>query len=259
MEGCIFALSLACTDYQWLEIIPTTCSLLIKRISKAGYQLCHQTSTPGLWKHGWSPITFTVSVDKLKIKVKGAKHTKHITRSPKKYYKVTVDWKGINTFSINLPFDYENSVLNTSVPGFVERSLNKYQHPTPATPQQVQTKATPINYGARRHVPRSNDNLPTLPQKCIEKVQFIVGTFMWYSCDIDTNMVQTPSSITRHQAKATQQLHTEVEQFLDDCGTRPDTMVRYHVWDKIIALHSAVSHLSEITSKGRGAGHFHID
>ena len=68
-------------------------------------------------------------------------------------------------------------------------------------------------------------------------------------------MAQALSSIAGRQAKATKQLKDEVHKFLDYCATYPDAIVRYHASDMILALHSYASHLSEVGSKSRAAGH----
>ena len=93
----------------------------------------------------------------------------------KKYYKVTVDWKGSKYVGISLGWDYVNRVLHTSVPGFVKKSLNKYQHPIPAKPQHAPAKATPINYGAKTQEPTPEDTSPILSPEGIRKIQDIVG------------------------------------------------------------------------------------
>ena len=66
--------------------------LLKKRLAKAGY---HPTQfTPVLWKHVWIPITFTLVVGNFGIKVEGNNHANHLVFTLKKYYDITVDWRG---------------------------------------------------------------------------------------------------------------------------------------------------------------------
>ena len=168
------------------------------------------------------------------------------------------DWKGSKYVGISLGWDYVNRVLHTSVPGFVKKSLNKYQHPILAKPQHTPAKATPINYGAKTQEPTPKETLPILSPEGIRKIQDIVGTFAWYSSATDPTMAQTLSSIAGRQTKTTQQLQTEVTQFMDYCATHPDATVRFHASDMIIALHSDASHLSEPGSKSRAAGHFYL-
>ena len=66
--------------------------LLKKGLSKAGH---HPTQfTSGIWKHVWIPITFTLVVDEFGIKVEGNNHPNYLVSTLKKYYDITVDWKG---------------------------------------------------------------------------------------------------------------------------------------------------------------------
>lgn len=52
--------------------------LLIKRMRTAGYHPCR--FTPGLWRHMWRPVTFTLVVDNFGIKFKGEEHTTHLKK-----------------------------------------------------------------------------------------------------------------------------------------------------------------------------------
>eukprot|EP00956_Cyclotella_meneghiniana_P020333 scaffold35676_cov69-Cyclotella_meneghiniana.AAC.2 len=63
-----------------------------KRLDKEGYYQCQYT--PGLWRHKWRPITFSLVVDDFGIKTIGLSHAKHLKQVLEKYYEVTVDWKG---------------------------------------------------------------------------------------------------------------------------------------------------------------------
>ena len=71
-------------------------------------------------------------------------------------------------------------------------------------------------------------------------------------------MGKTLSSIAGRQAKATEKLKTEVNQFLDYCHTHPDARVRYLASDMILALHSDGSYNSEPNSKSRAGGHYYL-
>ena len=134
-------------------------------------------------------------VDDFGIKFVGDEHTNHLKKTLEKHYKITVDWKGSKYVGISLNWDYKTRVLHTSVPDFVKKSLNKYQHPTPSKPQHAPTKATPINYGAKVQAPTPDDETPLLTPEGIRQVQDIVGTFAWYSRATDPTMAQTLSSI----------------------------------------------------------------
>ena len=56
--------------------------LLRKRLATCGYFEC--THTPGLWRHIWRPVTFTLVVDDFGVKLIGIEQLKHIIASLKK-------------------------------------------------------------------------------------------------------------------------------------------------------------------------------
>ena len=230
--------------------------LLVKRMRAYGYHPCQ--FTPGLWRHVWRPIAFTLVVDDFGIKFVGDEHAHHLKRSLERHYDITVDWDGSKYVGISLKWDYEARTLETSVPGFVKKSLGKFQHPVPTKPQHAPAKAAPVEYGLKVQKKTPEDTSPELSPEGIKKIQDIVGTFAWYSRATDPTMAQTLSSIASRQSKATTQLKNEVNQFLDYCATHPDAIVRYKASDMILALHSDASHLSEPLSKSRAAGHFYL-
>lgn len=230
--------------------------LLVKRMRKGGYHPCQ--FTPGLWRHVWRPVTFTLVVDDFGIKFQGDEHANHLKTTLEQWYDVTVDWKGSKYVGINLQWNYKERTLHTSVPGYVKKSLLTFGHPMPVKPQHAPAKAEPIQYGVKKQVSKPKDTTPQLTPEGIKNVQKVVGTLGWYSRATDPTMEKTLSSIASRQSKATQQLRKEVEWFLDYCATHPDAMVRYHASDMILSLHSDGSYQSEPDSKSRAAGHFYL-
>ena len=101
--------------------------LLKKRLNKAGY---HPTQfIPGLWKHVWRPITFTLVVDDFGIKVKGNNHANHLVSTMKNHYDITFNWKGELFFGIKLKWDYDKRTLDTHIPNFVPKAYTSTNTP----------------------------------------------------------------------------------------------------------------------------------
>ena len=230
--------------------------LLQARLKEAGYHQCQ--FTPGLYKHAWRPITFTLVVDDFGVKFVGEQHANHLKKTLEHHYDITVDWTGSKYVGISLKWDYENRTLDTSVPGFVNKTLHKLHHPKPSKPQHAPAKATPIKYGSKVQTATPADNSPVLSDKEIKRIQEAVGAFAWYSRSTDPTMAKVLSSIAARQATATEQVKAELHQFLDYCSTHPDSKVRYIASDMTLALHSDASHLSEPHSKSRAGGHFYL-
>ena len=74
--------------------------LLVKRMRDDGYYPCQ--FTPGLWRHVWRPITFTLVVDDFGIKFVGEEHANHLKQSLEQHYDVTIDWDGGKDVGISL-------------------------------------------------------------------------------------------------------------------------------------------------------------
>ena len=65
--------------------------LLEKRLNKNGYK--QSKLVPGLWKHDWWPIQFTLVVDDFGVKYVGKEHALHLKATLEEHYKVTNDWE----------------------------------------------------------------------------------------------------------------------------------------------------------------------
>jgi hypothetical protein len=66
--------------------------LLKKRLNKHGYY--QSPITPGLWRHEFHLISFTLCIDNFGIKYIGREHVEHLSGIPKEHYKCSQDWSG---------------------------------------------------------------------------------------------------------------------------------------------------------------------
>ena len=71
---------------------------------KAGYYIT--LFTPGLRRHVWRPITFTLVVDDFGVNFKVDAHANHLVKTLKKDYDVNLDCKGELYVGIKLDWDY---------------------------------------------------------------------------------------------------------------------------------------------------------
>ena len=79
--------------------------LLEKRLNKRDYQ--HSKLVPGLWKHNWRPIQFTLVVENFVVKYVGKEHALHLKQTLEENYKVTTEWDGTRYTGITLDWDYK--------------------------------------------------------------------------------------------------------------------------------------------------------
>ena len=66
--------------------------LLAKRLKEHGYS--QSKTTPGLWKHEWRPIAFSLVVDDFGVKYVGEEHAQHLFQTIKKYYECSIETEG---------------------------------------------------------------------------------------------------------------------------------------------------------------------
>ena len=145
---------------------------------------------------------------------------------------------------IKLDWNYEKKFVDTSMPDYIPKALNKFQHPKPSTPQHAPATVAPIKYGAKIQY-TEKDMSPPLSEDRIKRIQDIVGTLLYYARAVDPTMAATLSSIASRQTKATAKLEDKVTQLLDYCATHPHAGVRYVASDMVLNVHSDASYLSE--------------
>ena len=89
--------------------------LLSSRLEAHGYYQCQ--FTPGLWRHKWRPVTFSLVVDDFGVKTVGLTHAKHLKDALQKYYTVSVDWTGGLFCGISLIWDYHGKTVDSPCQG----------------------------------------------------------------------------------------------------------------------------------------------
>jgi hypothetical protein len=65
------------------------------------------------------------------IKYVGRKHAEHLLNALKALYSVTWDWDGKNYTSLTLNWDYNARTVDISMPGYIEKALARFAHPSP--------------------------------------------------------------------------------------------------------------------------------
>ncbi len=66
--------------------------LLVTRLKEHGYM--QSETTPGLWKHEWRPIEFSLVVDDFGVRYIGKEHPRHLLQTVEKYCQCSHEEKG---------------------------------------------------------------------------------------------------------------------------------------------------------------------
>ena len=121
--------------------------LLEKRLETHGYK--QSKIILGFWKHKWGPIQFSLVVDDFGVKYKGKEHTQHLMNALKKDYEISEDWEGKKYIGLMIDWDYENGKVDVSMPGYVSKTLQQFNHKTPSKKQDLPYPWNPPKYGEK--------------------------------------------------------------------------------------------------------------
>ena len=229
--------------------------LLKQRLAKYGYyEVAH---TPGLWKHLSRPISFTLVVDDFGIKYVGKEHADHLLNALKQHYTLDIDWTGSLYCGIALKWDYHNKTVDISMPGYIKKVLQRFQHKC-SKPQHSPYQCAPKQYGKSAQLPLPPDDSPPLSKPGITRIQQIVGAILYYAQCVDITILMTLSTIVHEQARATERTNLSVTQLLDYCVTHLDAATRFRASDMVLNIHSDASYLNAPSARSRVGGHFFL-
>ena len=142
------------------------------------------------------------------------------------------------------------------MPNYVSEALQKFQHPAPYRPEHAPHDWTKPAYGQRQQfVTPHNDSNP-LDQDEINRVQQVVGTFLYYARAIDSTAMVAINSISGEQAKATENTAKKVTHLLNYFATQPDATLRYNKSGMVLKLHTSAAYLVEPRARSRHGAHY---
>ncbi len=194
---------------------------------------------------------FTLVVDDFGVKYVGKEHADHSIRCIKQKYELTEDWSGDLYCGLKLRWDYDARTVDLSMPGYIRKVLDKYQHDMPQRPQHCPYSPSPKQYGAAAQTPPPPDTLKKVSPDDIKRIQRVVGSILYYAHAVDSTVLMALSSIAITQSKATEVTMEQTKQMLDYLATHPDATVRFQASDMILNIHSDASYLSESLWDGR--------
>ena len=125
--------------------------------------------------------------------------TPHLLDALKKIYKIYEDWDGKLYCGLNLEWYYYKSEVMVSMPNYMIKALNKFQHPAPKRAQYAPHQWTRPNYGATKHLATTLDTPPPIPEERKRRIQKVIGTFLYYSRAVDCTMLPAPNTLAEQQ------------------------------------------------------------
>jgi hypothetical protein len=157
-----------------------------------------------------------------------------------------------------LKWDYHTRTCDISMPGYIERALARFDHPTPKKPQDNPYKYIQPEYGAKVQYKEDADASAPLDEKGKKRIQEVLGTLLYYARAVDPTMLVTISHLSSQQATPTDNTMKAIHHLLDYCASHPNATSRYHASDMILHVESDASYLSEPNAKSRYAGYHYL-
>ena len=230
--------------------------MLKDHLAKYGYyEVPH---TPGLFKHFCRPIQFTLIVDDFGIKYTRREDIDHLITSLQNHYDIDIDWEGKYYAGVYLDWNYEKGYVDVTIPDYVKKQLQKYNHPTPTKPQDSPFPVPPTRFGKDAQKPLPVDTSPKLDKKDKKFNQQVTGSFLFYGRAVDTTILMSLSTIASQQSDPTELTTKHTKHFLDYMATHPNAKIRYCKSDMILNIHSDASYLTEPGARSRIAEHFFL-
>lgn len=214
--------------------------------------------THGLFKHKTRPIWFTLVVDDFGVGYVGKEHANHLVSVLSSRYTMSADWEGKLYCGITLEWDYVNRTVDLSMPDYVAKALQRFEHSFPKGNEDSPHQWQPPNYGAKQQLTDPIDTSRPLESKEVKFIQEVVGTFLWYARGVDSTMLVALGAISSAQAQGTEKTLDAVCQLLNYAASHPDAKLRYHASDMYLWAHSDASYLSEPKGRSRAGGHFYL-
>ena len=230
--------------------------LLTKRLVAHGY--APAPITPGLWLHHSRPISFTLVVDDFGIKYVNQADLDHFLAALRSHYKISEDMEGTRYCGLTLEWDYTARTCDISMPGYIERALQRFQHRQPNKPQHAPTAWSQPVYGAKVQYAPAPDASTLLPAGAATRISEITGVLLYYARAVDNTLLIACNTIASQQAKPTENTLLAVTQLLDYCATHPNAVVRFTGSDMILWLHSDASYLSMPKARSRAGGFYYL-
>ena len=216
-----------------------------------GYVPC--PITPGLWKDTHSDLMFTLVVDDFGVRYSTRQDADKLLSVLSQKYRVKADWTGCRYIGLTLAWDYTARTLNLSMPGYIERALQRFSHPKPTRPQNSPHEWIAPNYGARKQY-ATQDFSPALDVSDKKRVQEVLGTLLYYARAIDSTMLPAIGTLATQQSSPTTATMNAITHLLNYCATHPEATLRYIASDMILHVESDASYLSKTKGRSRAAG-----
>ena len=212
----------------------------------------------GLWSHNTLPTKFCLCVDDFGIKYFSKSDVNHLLNALRAHYKISIDWDGNNYCGLTMKWNYNDGYVDVSMPGYVTKQLERYNHQTPSKPQYAPHLWPSKVYGAKSQTVSDDTSTSITNKNDIKLIQSISGAFLYYGQAVDPTILPALTDIASAQSKPTEKTMKACKMLMDYLATYPNATLRFTKSDMILYIDSDAAYLVLPKARSRIAGHFFL-
>ena len=228
---------------------------LTKTLEPHGY--FPEPHSVGLWSHKTRKTKFCLCVDDFGIKYFSKHDAEHLLQALKSFYAISTDWSGTNYCGLTMNWNYKQGYVDVSMPDYVSKQLNKYQHPKPVKAQYAPHKWSVPSYGKTTQQIQIDTSAP-LDEKGKKLIQSIAGAFLYYGRAVDPTILPALTAIASAQSTPTQHTLNACKMLMDYMWTYQNATLRFTKSDMILYIDSDAAYLVLPKARSRIGGHYYL-
>jgi hypothetical protein len=159
------------------------------------------------------------------VKYIGEENAQNLIDTLSTNYEITKDWTADTYLGMNLHWNYVELYVDTSMPNYVTKALQRFKHPNTEFPQHAPHPPKTIQYGAKVQFTEEHDTSPPITPDRVKRLQKIVVTFLYYAMESESTMLVAIGTLASSQTTATVNMERMITHFLDYAVTNPEATV----------------------------------
>ena len=154
----------------------------------------------------------------------------HLISILKQHYEISEDWTGSKYIGITFDWDYHHKQVHLSMPRYVEKALQRFEHERPRRLQNSPHQHITPTYGAKTQYVEPDTPSTPLKKEGQKYIQAVTRTLLYYSRAVDPTMLVALNAIAMQQASPTQKTMERIKQLLDYCASQEEAILTYLEW-----------------------------
>jgi hypothetical protein len=143
------------------------------------------------------------------MKYIGQEHAKHLLQVYNMHYKCSQDWDSMKYLGMDIDWDYKQRKVHVLMLEYVPKTLMRFQHKAPSTPQHQPYSHVKLTYGATRQHAEARNTSELLSKENRTYIQEVIGTFIYYARYMDSSMLPELGMLATQQAMPTKNTKEE--------------------------------------------------